>query len=269
MHNNDPIIRTEIPAELHTTIGEIKEITFPRQGHTSNVGIVNSHKGRFVLKRTRGEQYSEWLKKEAFVLEGLSRTNLVIPKMYQFIQHEDVESGTQAWLFMQFLQGETIRKALTYENNATVRYNIIFNFGKTLRELHSTQCPVELKHEETWIDSMLSQAEYNFKHYSVDGTQETLYQLKQSKPRIVEQTLIHGDFTIDNVLVHHGKISGVIDWSGGAYGDPRYDVALAIRPKPNVFQSANDHRAFFDGYGGNIISNEEFEYFEKGLYAFF
>ena len=70
-------------------------------------------------------------------------------------------------------------------------------------------------------------------------------------------------------MVYEGRISGIIDWSGGAYGDPRYDLSLAIRPKPNIFQSSKDHNAFFDGYGKKIITDAEYEYFEDGLYAFF
>jgi aminoglycoside phosphotransferase (APT) family kinase protein len=61
----------------------------------------------------------------------------------------------------------------------------------------------------------------------------------------------------------------VIDWSGSAFGDPRYDVALAIRPKPNAFQTDEDLDAFFAGYGEKIVSEEEYRYFAEGLYSFF
>jgi aminoglycoside phosphotransferase (APT) family kinase protein len=37
--------------------------------------------------------------------------------------------------------------------------------------------------------------------------------------------LLHCDFHPLNVLVNDGKISGVIDWTNAAYGDPRFDVA--------------------------------------------
>ncbi len=40
-----------------------------------------------------------------------------------------------------------------------------------------------------------------------------------------ERQLLHGDFGMDNVLVHDGEVSGVIDWEQSAYGDPLYDVA--------------------------------------------
>jgi aminoglycoside phosphotransferase (APT) family kinase protein len=39
------------------------------------------------------------------------------------------------------------------------------------------------------------------------------------------------------VLVEDNEISGIIDWSGGAFGDPRYDIALATQPKPEAFNT--------------------------------
>ena len=82
-------------------------------------------------------------------------------------------------------------------------------------------------------------------------------------------TLIDGDFTIDNVLVRDRNIVGVIDWSGGAFGDPRYDAALAIRPKRSAFQHEADVIVFFEGYGQKPITKDEYEYFANGLYEFF
>ena len=37
--------------------------------------------------------------------------------------------------------------------------------------------------------------------------------------------LVHGDFGFNNLLVHNGKVSGVIDWELAKYGDFLYDVA--------------------------------------------
>ncbi|TCZ76616.1 hypothetical protein E0485_13575 [Paenibacillus albiflavus] len=170
---------------------------------------------------------------------------------------------------MEYMEGEPLRSVLTREDNPSVRYKLIFQYGRQLRELHATICPDQLRNSGDWIDDMLTQAEYNLLHYQVDGTREQLDKLKNNKPKAYRQTLIHGDFTIDNVLVHDGRIAGIIDWSGGALGDPRYDVSLAIRPKPNIFQTDHDHQAFFDGYGETIITDDDYKYFENGLYAFF
>ena len=77
---------------------------------------------------------------------------------------------------------------------------------------------------------------------------------------------IHGDFTLDNTLVDGDCISGVIDWGAGAYGDPRYDLALGLEAEPGVFDDDAEHAAFWDGYGARIET--ESEYFHN-LYEYF
>ena len=70
------------------------------------------------------------------------------------------------------------------------------------------------------------------------------------------------------MLVEDNEISGIIDWSGGAFGDPRYDIALATQPKPEAFNTEEDIRVFFEGYGHQPLSDDEVSYF-VGLYEFF
>ena len=262
-----PIHISEIPNEIIQYVSRISSIKFPPQGCTSDVGIIENEGSIFALKRTKEPLYRTWLKEEVSVLNCLAiQTKLPVPKVIKYV----VESGkNQSWALMEFLEGETMRTALFNEKNEKKRKELIFNFGKILSQIHSTPCPAELIHEISWIEDMLFKAEYNLKHYQVDGTAELLKNIKKNKPNEYKQTLIHGDFTIDNVLVHNGIISGVIDWAGGTHGDPRYDVSLAVRPKPNAFENEIDREIFFEGYGERIIDNKEYDYFVNGLYEFF
>ena len=261
-----PIQLNEIPKEIVEYVGGVINIHFPRQGHTSNVGILNSKKGTFVLKRTKGNPFCTWLSKEAWVLKNLAASALPAPRLYYFIEQP---LQNQSWALMAYLEGDTVRSALEKEDNAENRHEILFNFGKVLSAIHSTPCPKELVKDTLWIDDMLGQAEFNLKNYKVDGTPELLNELKRKKPKMIQQTFIHGDFTIDNVLVHNRRISGIIDWSAGAWGDPRYDVALAVRPKPRAFETEIDKQIFYEGYGVKLLDENEYNYFKNGLYEFF
>lgn len=40
-----------------------------------------------------------------------------------------------------------------------------------------------------------------------------------------ERSLVHADFGSNNILVHEGAVSGVLDWEHALVGDPLYDVA--------------------------------------------
>ncbi|MFD2046524.1 phosphotransferase family protein [Ornithinibacillus salinisoli] len=258
-----PIEIHEIPKELSR---DIHSITFPNQGCTSNVGIIHTTEGKFILKRAKGELYRQWLAKEATLLRLLTKTPLPIPRIYRFIEENNRD---QSWILMEYIDGNSLGEVLQHSKSDEERHNLIYQFGNILRELHQTPCPEELITSKPWLDDMLEQSQYNLDHYEVDGTQGLLDELTENRPKDYKQTLIHGDYTIDNVLVHEGKIVGIIDWSGGAYGDPRYDAALAIRTQPNAFENDEDKKTFFAGYGETIVDEVEYIYFEQGLYEFF
>ncbi|KRE10562.1 phosphotransferase [Priestia megaterium] len=80
--------------------------------------------------------------------------------------------------------------------------------------------------------------------------------------------LIYGDYTIDNVLVHDGQTAAAIDWSGGVYGDPCYDVGLAVRFEDGICTGSKEREVLFK-VDGKQISQREFCYFAEGLYEFF
>jgi aminoglycoside phosphotransferase (APT) family kinase protein len=49
--------------------------------------------------------------------------------------------------------------------------------------------------------------------------------LLDNKPVTMKPVICHGDFHPLNILMHKGRISGVLDWSGFRIADPAYDVA--------------------------------------------
>src|SRR6478609_3734535 len=203
-----PIIVEEIPDSIKKYVKQIEKVTFPKQGCTSDVGILHTAKGRYVLKRTKGEKYRKWLYKEYCVLKNIQAlTDFQSPRAYKFVQ-----TAEQSWLLLEFFEGKTVREYLEKEDNEKKREYIVYEMGRLLAR-------------------------------------------------------IHGDYTIDNVLVHDGRITAVIDWSGGTWGDARYDMALAVRFEDGIF-TGKERSAFFNGYGKGI-SQHEFCYFAEGLYEFF
>jgi len=87
-----------------------------------------------------------------------------------------------------------------------------------------------------------------------------------NRPLPVNQTMIHGDCTTDNVLVIDGEVSMFIDVAGMTVGDPRYDESLAIR---NIINEPELLEAFYEGYSRYRVTMKEFKYFAEGLYEFF
>ncbi len=115
---------------------------------------------------------------------------------------------------------------------------------------------------------MLEEAEDNLHRYETAGSPELMERLKKGRPAITWECLIHGDCTVDNVMVKDNRLTGIIDWSGGTSGDPDYDIALAVRPKSGIFSWPEDHEFFFACYGKSI-SSETYQYYAEGLYEFY
>lgn len=259
-------IPSDLPQEFRTFLGEIRRLVLPPQGMTSEVAVVESASGTFVVKRARHPLFIGWLREEYRALKALKRLALPIPQAYQLVERAASE-GDDCWLLMSHLPGMTLALRLSIERDPSVRLHIARAWGATLRQIHAAPAPLELvPHAPTWLDDQLQQARFNLQHYPVDGDEALLRSLETHRPPPVPQTLIHGDFTLDNTLVDGDRISGVIDWGAGAYGDPRYDLALALEAKPGVFDDDAEHAAFWDGYGTRIET--EAEYFHN-LYEFF
>lgn len=258
----------DLPQEFRDTLGEVRNLTFPKQGCTSEVAVVECANGKYVVKRARGEQYGAWLAEEHRVLTALALLPLtIIPKPYHFVRRTTL-AGDESWLLMDYLPGESVGERLLQVKNGGEREAILRSFGRALALLHMLPVPPELTGGEPWLEQMLQQARFNLDNYQVDGSTELLEHLVENHPAEVQSQLIHGDFTIDNVLMVGTEVTGVIDWSGGAYGDPRYDIALAIRPQEEGFQTPEDVQTFYAGYGLNTLSAEELNYFVD-LYEFF
>jgi aminoglycoside phosphotransferase (APT) family kinase protein len=258
------------PPEVREALGTVQGVWMPPQGATSSVYIVQTEHNRFAVKRAKGSQYGGWLAKEYRALSALASTGLPVPKPHAFLR---IDRGVvpERYLVMDYLPGETLSAVLLRTADPAVRAKLLRAFGQTLGRLHGAPIPPGLPNPAAgWLDYMLEEAGENLEHFNVDGTPELLAHLRQVRPEPVAPTLIHGDYMIDNVMVEGERVTGVIDWSGAAVGDRRYDLALATRPQREAFgaERARDLQAFYEGYGAAPISAFDFDYF-NGLYEYF
>ena len=53
-----------------------------------------------------------------------------------------------------------------------------------------------------------------------------------------ESQLVHGDFNPSNILVHHGKISGILDWEYALVGTPYMDIGNLLRNLDRQYHTA-------------------------------
>ena len=263
-----PLTLADLPEEIRGNLGAVRRLVLPVQGMTSDVAIVETDDCPLVVKRAQHPLFARWLAEEYRVLQALEPLALPVPRPHQFLQRTTSE-GDECWLVMDYLPGIPLAETLGVERDPELRRHIVMQWGAVLALIHAMPAPPELAPRAgSWLEDRLEQARYNLAHYPVDGDAELLRYVEVHRPPPVRQTLIHGDFTLDNTLIHDGTITGVIDWGFGALGDPRYDLALALDPDPGVFDAEADRAAFLAGYGPAIGSEDDYHYFLR-LYEFF
>ena len=213
---------------------------------------------RWVVKHANQAPFHEWLEREYRVLQALGGSGLPAPLVLVLVARGEPDH----WLLMTHLPGDTLERRLEAASGAE-RQHLLRQFGAMLWRIHQTPVPPALVSQEAWIDRQLAQAMTNRARYDVDGSRELLHELQTTRPRPepIAQTLIHGDYMLDNVLVSGDEISGVIDWSAGTNGDPRHDLALATQPRRGMFTSPGDLDAFYSGYGGARLQAEQARFF--------
>ena len=265
-----------LPTQVLEALGQARALSLLPQAMTSSVALVETDRGLRVVKRARGALFAGWLEQEHRALTALAGTGLPIPPPHALVR---IEHGIvpECWLLIDHLPGRPLSEVLRNDLSLSLRAALLRAFGQTLAAIHATPAPPDVpRPAPSWIDFMLDEAAENLEHFSVDGTPELLARLQTSRPASVAPTLIHGDYTIDNVLVEGKRVTGIIDWPACAVGDPRYDVALATRRQDEAFDGRprrDDLQAFFEGYGRADVfcapdAQEVLDYF-VGLYEFF
>lgn len=248
---------------LQNQIGEILNFKkLDNQGCTSIVYKIKTRDNYYLLKTTNHNIYDEWLKKEASTLKSLINQNEIsVPKFYDFFKIKNTSN-----LLMSFENGITLSEALNSNIQHKQKLKLIEKFGQYIYHLHSLDTnKFHFKHDD-WLTHQLIKAEKYLNSNQTEGNQKLLTILKKEKPKYMKQTIIHGDYTIDNVLINLDGSFKFIDVSGMEIGDPRYDEALAIRKFINKHDYLN---AFYKGYQYNKITFVEYNYFCNGLYEFF
>lgn len=70
--------------------------------------------------------------------------------------------------------------------------------------------------------------------------------------------LVHGDYCLPNVLVHEGKLSGLVDVGGAGLGNPEDDLAAGVWTLQYNYGKGFG-RAFLEAYGWPPMTDEAIE----------
>ncbi|MEX2238694.1 MAG: aminoglycoside phosphotransferase family protein [Dehalococcoidia bacterium] len=245
----------EIVAAVQGMLPGAKTSLFPlAEGEECQAYGVNLTNRRLVV-RVHPER--RLFDKDLFAFERFSFTAVPVPEVLK------IESVEGLWFCLtQFVEGETVQDA----SPATVE-NLLDEMVDVMRAIWNVPAPgVGFGDFDpdgsapyvTWQDYLQAMAEnHDWELIANDlelpgfrGVLDRYLALAAGCPE--ERVLVHGDSGSNNVLTDGKRITAVIDWGDGMYGDPLYDVATArFWQQPPSFPVHWQHyRKVFAGLAG-------------------
>jgi aminoglycoside phosphotransferase (APT) family kinase protein len=254
----------DIPPKIAEHLPAAAALEFPPQGMTSDVAFASGAGGSVVVKRCGHPVYLAWLRREHVVLRALAGTGLPVPAVARYEERAH-GAGAEGWLVTSRLAGASLWSAVL-ERSPGTRGPLFRTLGTLLRRLHATPIPPALRGEAPWLSRTLAQARRNLAW--CDGSAELLAELARAPPAPAPEVLIHGDLSLDNVLIDDAGELSLVDWSQGDAGDRRSDVSLALHTLPETMLTPGEQHAFYEGYGGPPLDECTRRWFVQ-LYEFF
>lgn len=158
---------------------------------------------------------------------------LPVPAVLQFAQAADPQ---QAWLLTAALPGKTAHELL--EANPEIGPAMADALAAFLRRLHAL--PVDACPFDTGPAVRLAQARQRIDAGLVDAgdfdaerkgwTAEQVWTaLQDCQPVAPDLVVTHGDFSLENILLHEGQVAGCLDVGRAGVADSYQDLAIAWR----------------------------------------
>lgn len=154
--------------------------------------------------------------------------HLPVPAVRRFVR-----TPGEAWLLMTAIPGETAYQIM--ERDPEARPAVVDALAAFLRRIHAIpvgECPFDSDHAgrlalaRKRIDAGLVQAD-DFDDERRGWTAEQVWEaMNRLLPFAPDHVVTHGDFSLDNLLLREGKITGCIDVGRTGRADRYQDLAI-------------------------------------------
>ena len=161
-------------------------------------------------------------------LRWLARVRIPVPAVAQFVRTPD-----QAWLLMSAMQGKTAYQLLaTSPEQGPAVVDALVAFLRRLHAIPVAECPFNSDHAyrlslaRRRIDAGQVDAS-DFDDEREGWTPEQVWEAIQGHlPLTPDPVVTHGDFSLDNLLIHDGEVVGCIDVGRAGIADRYQDLAI-------------------------------------------
>lgn len=190
------------------------------KGRDHTVFIIDSKKGKFVIRFAKEDFHT--LKSHDYALKKWHKLGIPVPKILALGKDYDIET---------FIDGESIKKKELSDD-------IIVELANIIKKMHSLKTK-----KYSYIDIKGVGCKDSWEIFQRDFLRDKLLRIRKLmtskefailtdflEKNIVRDfnspRLLHKDLNPDNILIHKGKISGIIDASDAISGDPLFDIAI-------------------------------------------
>ena len=203
--------------------------------------------GTYLKKAPRGTLFREAEMARYFHKKGLTG------EVLDYFSEED------DWLLTARVAGEDCTHA-AYLSDPRRLCDLLAERLRMLHELDGSDCPVQHR-----MDAYFATAEANFtrgaydlsfyeKDYGRATAEELIALVRKNRPYFQNDTLLHGDYCLPNIMLDDWRFSGFIDLGNGGMGDRHVDLYWgAWTLRFNLGTDAYRER-FFDAYGRDKIT---------------
>ncbi|MBS4022851.1 MAG: phosphotransferase [Dethiobacter sp.] len=225
------IILQYLQSEVDQNIAEIRLI---KGGMNSQTFSFQSHGDSFVI-RVNSNDYG--FRKDAYAAKHFASKKLSIPLVFKLGKM----AGGYHTCISKMAAGKNLSCRILVEKSVA---KLLTQVMEILDVIHATNIlekgfgyfdgKGEAVHN-SWAQALLSieHAHYLKWEKTIRETcmeaavyKKLVAQLKALAPEMPnERKLIHGDMSMDNAFSDGERITSVIDWEGGQYGDPLFDIA--------------------------------------------
>lgn len=201
---------------------------------------------------------------EAALIRAARAAGVLAPEVLVELEEGD---GIGSGFVMRAMAGTPDPNAILAESDPDL---LIADIARELAAVHATPCaglPVPT------MDTAAALAELKARFLGYGGDRPILALacrwLEENLPAPVPPRLTHGDFRLGNLLVQHGRLTGVLDWELAHLGDPHEDLAFGCmtvwrfsRPDRPAYGLTSIERLAqaYEAAGGEIFDPARFRF---------
>lgn len=242
------VIPEHFPEDVRSFIGK-SPIFDSSCSKEARVYFIDKDSGYYLKSSAIGSLEREALMADYFHKKGLSS---------EVLRYESKEGAD--WLLTASVTGED----LTHQMHLDDPKRLSALLGERLRLLHETDfsdCPVRNR-----VKEYLSIVEENYRTGNYDKTafpdsfgyksaDEAYRVVSCGKHLLKNDTLIHGDYCLPNIMLDNWSFSGFIDLGNAGVGDRHIDLFWGAWTLWFNLRTNDYRERFFDAYGRDKIDN--------------